>query len=123
MLDFTSEENLLMLEILELNPSHFSYLQDKQQNAYDILGSAFLSRTRTILEEYTTLDENDAASGAEQKTGLKKADVLEWFSPNESGNKLSENRLSKLRTKLSNLLNISQNISYPGYNLTPMYKG
>ena len=124
MLDFTLDENVLMLEILELSPTRLSYLQSQQQNSYDSLGSAFLDRVRVILDEYLVLDENEASSSATTKTGLKKADVLEWFGPSESKNQVSTDRLYRIKTKLSNLLNISPKIGIgSGYQGTPIYKG
>ena len=122
MLDFTLDENVLMLEILELSPTRLSYLQSQQQNSYDSLGSSFLDRVRVILDEYTVLDENDASSSATTKTGLKRADVLEWFSPNESTNQVSADRLYRIKIKLSNLLGIPSKNGY-GYQGTPIYKG
>lgn len=124
MLDFTLDENVLMLEILELSPTRLSYLQGQQQNSYDSLGSAFLDRVRVILDEYTVLDENSASSSAETKSGLKKADVLEWFGPSESKNQISEDRLYRIKTKLSTLLNITIKPSIgSGFYGVPLYKG
>lgn len=124
MLDFTLDENVLMLEILELSPTRLSYLQSQQQNSYDSLGSAFLDRVRAILDEYTVLDENEALSSADTKTGLKKADVLEWFSPSDSKNQISADRLYRIKTKLSTLLGISPKIGIgSAYQGTPIYKG
>lgn len=122
MVDFTLDENVLMLEILELSPVRLSYLQGQQQNSYDTLGTAFLDRVRTILDEYTVLDENDASSSATTKTGLKKADVLEWFGPSESKNQISTDRIYRIKMKLSNLLGISSKTG-SGYQGTPIYKG
>lgn len=127
MLDFTSNENVLMLEILGLSPNYLTYLQNQQLNAYSILGAAFSDRVRVILDEYTVLDENEASSSATQKSGLKKADVLEWFSPNESKNQISADRLYRIKCKLSNLLNINPNFVSGSkfgsmFNLTPIYK-
>lgn len=124
MVDFTLYENILMLEILELSPTRLGYLQSQQQNSYDSLGSAFLDRVRVILDEYTVLDENEALSSSEPKTGLKKADVLEWFGPSESKNQIGADRLYRLKTKLATLLNISIKMGVSsGYQGTPIYKG
>lgn len=123
--NFTLDENVLMLEILELGPSYLSYLKGQQQNAFIILGSAFLDRVRLILDEYVTLDENEAASSATAKTGLKKADVLEWFGPSESKNQVSADRLYRIKSKLSTILNISSNIGSSNdraYHGTPIKK-
>lgn len=122
MLDFTLDENVLMLEILELSPVRLDYLQSQQQNSYDTLGTAFLDRVRAILDEYIVLDENEALSSANTKTGLKKADVLEWFGPSESKNQISADRLYRIKIKLSNLLGIPSKYGY-GYQGTPIYKG
>lgn len=121
MLNFTSEENLLILELLELSPSYMSYLQGQQQNAYNALGEAFLNRVREILDEYTVLEENAAESGSEVKTGMKKLDVIEWFSPSESGNSIAESRNNRLKNKLCVLLNISKSMVSTGYQGTPIY--
>lgn len=122
MIDFTLDENVLMLEILELSPTRLGYLQSQQQNSYNSLGSSFLDRVRTILDEYTVLDENDALSSSEVKTGLKKADVLEWFTPNQSKNQISADRLYRIKLKLSTLLGIPQTLG-SGYYGAPIFKG
>lgn len=122
MIDFTLDENVLMLEILELGPTRLGYLQSQQQNSYNSLGSSFLDRVRVILDEYTVLDENDALSSSEIKTGLKKADVLEWFTPNQSKNQISADRLYRIKLKLSNLLGIPQAFG-SGYYGAPIFKG
>lgn len=127
MLDFTLDENVLMLEILGLSPTYLTYLQGQQQNAYNVLGVAFSDRVRVILDEYMVLDENDASSSATQKSGLKKADVLEWFGPSESKNQISVDRLYRIKSKLSSLLNITPNIGSANglgsmAGLTPIYK-
>ena len=121
MLDFTSDENLLMLEIMELSPNHLSYVQGQQQYAYEVLGDALLTRVRSLLEEYSVLDENDAISGSELKSGMKRLDVIEWFGPSETNNRLSTDRLFKIKSKLINVLNIT--LVSKVYQGTPMYKG
>lgn len=128
MLDFTLDENTLMLELLELSPNRLGFLQNQQQSAYDALGSAFLDRVRTILEEYTVLDESDALASSEEKSGLKKADSLEWFTPSDSRNQISLDRLYRIKNKLATILNISLNSisssnSGTGFINTPIYKG
>lgn len=127
MLDFTLEENVLMLEILNLSPTYLNYLQNQQQNAYNILGVAFSDRVRVILDEYIVLDENEASASATKKSGLKKADVLEWFAPGESKNQISVDRLYRIKCKLSSILNIDTNVGSESKfgsmaGLTPIYK-